>query len=332
MIWIKGGLSMKNLVFTAVLAAYLAVTSAVPVQSPCVYTQAIEAGDFTVYLPSEARLEFLDYVVGDCTVYIYVIEDDADLAYYSESAQALYESTRRLYSGPNEEVVWADECVGTVTMSREHGHIYAFSSREIDFTRLFFSASNRRSILTITIESENTLSAIDLMHGIIDHIVAPEMPLEEAGGQSSYAFTQAVEMGDYIVYLPSGVQELPVGYIVGDCAISIGLSWKDDPRIYYTETVQERYEILLAALEASGDPNSEIVWVDECVGATTTTREHGSIYALGIGETDYVKIDFSTTNRKEMLWITVRSENAQSASELMRGILEHIVAPEMPLS
>ena len=154
-----------------------------------------------------------------------------------------------------------------------------------------------------------------------------------AQGESPYAFTQAVEQGDYTLYLPSSAQEGHGGYIVDDCAIYLYLLRKDDPSLSYTETAQERYEIFLAARE-SGDAsqNTEIVWADECVGFVTTAQMHGDLFPFRARDVDYTRLDFFTNNRKAVLHIAIMSENAQAATALMRGILEHIVAPEMPLS
>ena len=150
--------------------------------------------------------------------------------------------------------------------------------------------------------------------------------------ESPYAFTYAVEMGNFVAYVPFGVEEKQHQYIIDGCAITILAAFRDYPDVYYyTETAQERYEALKAELEASGEPGVEIAWADECVGTLETTQEHGWILALDTPDVDYTLLSFVASNRRELIMIYVQSENAQAATALMRGILEHIVAPEMPL-
>ena len=150
--------------------------------------------------------------------------------------------------------------------------------------------------------------------------------------ESPYAFTYPVETENFVAYIPFGVKEKGGRYIIDGCAIDILAIAQYRPEMYYyTETVQERYEALKAELEASGEPGVEIAWADECVGTLKTTQEHGKIFFLGTPEVDYTRLRFSASNRKEIILIYVESENAQAATALMHGILEHIVAPEMPL-
>ena len=153
---------------------------------------------------------------------------------------------------------------------------------------------------------------------------------------AEYEYTQEVVKGEFHVFLPSCFDGYG-GVLFTDLnhpssinpslyLPSVMITFSDEtlPENYYEISYSNSGECIdvLKQFTYFEDVqyDYEIVRVGDCAGIMTFTAEK-NVYVIRI----------STSNREMMLGIRIAAETREDALSLANGILEHIVAPEMPL-
>ena len=147
-----------------------------------------------------------------------------------------------------------------------------------------------------------------------------------------YSFTQELVYGDFHIFIPSLFEKdesEDLGFdtfsnnLNGSYKIQLRIACDDsypEVREYLDPYYGDSQKHLLDLQQFAISYIFRLVQVDECVGLLLVD-EFGGKYSAS----------FAVANRKNTLFLDITARDEEETYELLDGILEHIVAPEIPL-
>ena len=298
------------------------------------YTQIIECEDFTVRLPSVFHTVKLDpypdyYETADCKIIIITSTgfygSDGP---FDQNVQLAMIQTLMTQEGKNFDLIQAKNCHVLVSVYLEDGDD-GFWKEDV-YTEAQIFAIHGSTMLLIGISSPQTDVVLKHLNGILDHIIPHDI-----AGSTQDIYTSTVSLGSFDVFIPSYFDSI---------SNDIYMYSRDSlPRSIIEFTHEQSDE----PFYIDKDANDFERYIANLILDTALTSDREDVQYSYIRADGYVgaRIHFPTVdetakeyvillNQHERLDIEVAYyyDNCEEAvTTLTDGILDHIVAPEMPI-
>ena len=298
------------------------------------YTQSLQYGSFTVNIPSTFKPDeenpdiYAAPGIG-ITQIQFVGYQNVDYPLYSNTGECIAFLNAFLADVSTEgdvHIVQADECAALQQV---------IANDALSFCFLFICNQNEVLVLNIMCVGYNSEdNCMSLANGILDHIVAPEnfsttasttgssAPVAEKNTQDG--FSQDVTFGSFTVYIPSTYTYNAEKDEYVDSSAGAKITFGNYNYMEFDLYSDSENGIAYLDGFVKDNESHEYRQADECpvlIRHLLSSDQLGTLDMLLI------------CNKKEVLSITVNVSGANSkarSSELIDGILSHIVAPETP--